>query len=134
MSPHRILPPLGGKRLLLSQFIGPSDRRRVEQDLGAPEDIHTCRLGKPLVVADQRSDHGLGRRNTDVSEVARREVVPLVVTGVMRDVHLAILSGQFSLLVVHHRGVEKLSSRRLLIERSADQRNSVPGRAIGEEP
>ena len=68
----------------------PADGRRVEDQLGAGEGRQARRLREPLVPADQHADAPGAGVEAPEPEIARREVVLLVVAGVVGDVHLAV--------------------------------------------
>src|SRR5208283_1043259 len=64
--------------------------RRIEDDARAPQRREPRRLGVPLVPADQRSDPAHMSFKGPESEISGCEVELLVVTGVVRDVHLPV--------------------------------------------
>src|SRR5690606_5309931 len=76
--PRRVL-PLAVLVLLLRM---PADRGRIDQKLGAAQRSQSRSLGIPLSPADEHAELGGGGRERAESEIARREVELLVVTGI----------------------------------------------------
>src|SRR5262249_52107030 len=97
---------LGGAVLPLPAG-GPAARRRIEEDPRPAERGEPRRFGKPLIPADQRTDASRLGVEAAEADVARREVVLLVVERIVGDVHLAVAAGDGSVGVDEHRGVVK---------------------------
>ena len=119
------------RRLLLGPVLfllggKPADRRRVEQDLGTAQGREPCRLGVPLVPADEHADPAVASVPGAEAQVARGEVELLVVLRVVRNVHLPVLA-QILPVGVHHGGrivVDPLGA--LLEERGDDHHLELP--------
>src|ERR1700735_1816857 len=93
---------LRGPELLFLRRV-PSDRGRIEKDVGAEEAGDPRGLRVPLIPADQHTDLRVarlpdaksvggagGRASFILRRIARREVVLLVEERVIRNVHLAV--------------------------------------------
>src|SRR5207249_1591462 len=70
----------------------PADRRREKKNLRAAQRSEPRAFGIPLVPADADADARELRLPREEAKVARREVKLLVVSRVVRNVHLAILA------------------------------------------
>src|SRR2546427_2982612 len=92
MSAHSVLPAARRERLIALQLFEPADSGGIKDDLCTLNGIHACCFRIPLVVTNQRSDHGLAGVHLYVSEIAGREVTLLVIIRIVRDVHLAVLA------------------------------------------
>src|SRR5690606_12788030 len=91
----------------------------VEQHFGAGQRHQARGFRVPLVPAHQHAQLADGGLDGLEAEVARREVELLVVTGVVRDVHLAVLAGQAAVGLQHYRGVV-IQPRRATLEQRGD--------------
>src|SRR5690606_27640635 len=116
--PRRVL-PLAVLVLLLRM---PADRGRIDQKLGAAQRSQSRSLGIPLIPADEHAELGGGGRERAESEIARREVELLVVTRIVRNVHLPVLADIAALAVDHGRRVV-VEARRAPLEQARDDRD-----------
>ena len=98
----------------------PTDGGRVEHDRRAVQRRQPCRLGEPLVPADQHADPSVPRRPRAEAEVARREVKLLVVAGIIRNVHLPVQPRHASVGINHDRRVVIDARRATLKDRYND--------------
>src|SRR5262245_5775320 len=83
----------------------PANRSRVKENARAAKRGESRAFGVPLIPADQRADPANRRVKALKTEIARGEVELLVVSRIVRDVHLAIESGHLSLCVDDCRAV-----------------------------
>src|SRR5262245_37094850 len=78
---------------MLGLFLGmPADSGGIEKDFRATQGREPGRLRVPLIPADAYADPGEFRLPGREAEIPRREIKLLVKEGVVRDVHLAVLS------------------------------------------
>ena len=119
----------------------PADRRGIEEHLRALQRGEPGAFGIPLVPADERADAADSGVEAAEAEIARGEVILLVVERIVGDVHLAVEAEQRAVRVEDHRGVV-IDARRALLEERGDQddrrsaspacgKSSVVGPGIG---
>src|SRR5688572_26360781 len=108
---------------VLRLFLGmPADRRRIDEDLGALHRREPRGFRVPLVPADEHAElHGLGVEDFE-AEIARREVILLVIARVVGDVHLAVLAEVAALRVDDGRRVV-IQAGRAFLEQARDERD-----------
>src|SRR5215831_16342768 len=97
MRTHRIFPALRRERFISLELFKPSNRGRIKDDLRSLNRIDSGRFRKPLVIADERSDHSLAGVDLNVADIPWRKIMLLVVIRIVRNVHLSILAGQDSI-------------------------------------
>ena len=83
----------------------PADGGGEEEGLGTFEGGDAGTFGVPLVPADEGADGAVGGLLGLEAEVAGGEVELLVVEGIVRDVHLAVLGGEGAVLLEDGYGV-----------------------------
>ena len=115
--PPRVV--LRGAKLVLLRRV-PADRRGIEQHLGALQSRQPRALGIPLVPADQRAHAANGGIHGLKAQIARREVILLVIKRIVGDVHLAVDAGDLAIGVQRDRGVVVKPRRAALEERGND--------------
>ena len=106
--------------LLLGVVGGIADGSRVDEDIRTLQCHQAGSLGIPLVPANQHAQ--LAHRSLDrvEAQVARGEVEFFVVGRIIRNMHLAVFSGDGSILLNHHRRVVIEARRTALEERCND--------------
>ena len=88
----------------------PANRRRIKKNAGAVQRRQTRSLRIPLVPADQRRYFPRLRREGTESQISRREIKFLVISGIVGNVHLPVDSRDFAIgindrrrIVIHPR-------------------------------
>ena len=118
--------------LLLGIVGGIADGSRVDQDVCALQRHQAGCFRIPLVPAHQYAELAYGSLYRLESEVARGEVELLVIGRVIRNVHLAILSGYASVLFYHYCRIVIQSRSTALEERSNDYHAQILGQLAVE--
>src|SRR5690606_23106230 len=119
---------LAVRRLLLRM---PTDRGRIDEQLGTLHRGEARGFGIPLVPADEHTELGGLRMPNFVAEIAGREVILLVVPRIVRDVHLAVLA-EVTALAVEHRSRIVINARGTLLEQARDERDIELGGKLTE--
>src|ERR1044071_3009152 len=95
--------------LHLSKFLFlvwmPADCRRIKDDLCPPQRRQPRCFRIPLVPANTDADFPARRVPRPESEIARSEVKFFVIEGIIGNMHLAVLTEQFSIRVDNRRRV-----------------------------
>ena len=104
----------------------PADRGRIKQNLRAAQRGQPRRFRIPLVPANADADLPVRGRPGLKPEIARREVKLLVIRGIVRDVHLAILAQVLPVRVDDGRGVVINAGGALLEKRGDDHDAGFP--------
>src|SRR5687768_1050298 len=105
----------------------PADGSRIEQKLRAAQRSQSCCFRKPLVPADEGADLAVRSVVTLETKIAGSEIEFFVIQRVVRDVHLAILTGYLPRGVDHDRSVVIDAGRAFFKERGDDHDFSLPG-------
>ena len=111
---------LGGPQLCLLPWV-PADRRRIEQNRRTLQGRQASSLGIPLIPAHQHANASKARIEGAKTQVARREIILLVVKRIVRDVHFAVKSKQAAVGVKNGCGVVVNPGRPALEQRSHDR-------------
>ncbi len=109
----------------------PADRRGIEQHFGALQRREPRAFGIPLVPANQRAHAAKGGIHGLKAQIARREVILLVIKRIVGDVHLAVDAGDLAVGVERDCRVVVEPRRAPLEERS---NNGHPGFARQLQP
>src|SRR5262245_44098213 len=125
VSAHGMFPSPCRKRLIPPQLFKPPDRGWIKNDLCSLDRIDSRRFRIPLVITDQRGHNRLARTHLDVAQITGREIVLLVVVGIVRDMHLAIFARHFSARVENERRVIELSVVAFFVDRASDQLHKI---------
>ena len=104
----------------------PADRGRIKQNLRAAQRGQSRRFRIPLVPANADADFPVRRRPGLKPEIARREIKLLVIRGIIRDVHLAILAQVLPIGVDDGGGVVINAGRAFLEKRRDDHDAGFP--------
>lgn len=106
MSPHRGFPRVVLHRSVLLSFLKmPADGRGKQDDLCSTKGHQSSRLRVPLIPADANTQASVTRLGHGKPEVAWCKIEFLVISGVVRNVHLAVDTNQLSIGVKRERGI-----------------------------
>src|SRR5262249_39227616 len=125
MGAHRVLPAMCRERLISFEFLEPTNRGRIKNDLRSLNRVDACRFRIPLVITNKRCDYSSAGFDLNVADVTGRKVMLLVIVGVVRNVHFSIFARQGSIAVRNEGGVVVLTIITLLQYRPADQQHMI---------
>ena len=83
----------------------PANRSRIEQQLGPLHRGQTSGFGIPLIPANADTDFGVLRLECEEPQIAWGEVEFFVVQRIIRDVHLAVHTGDRTVGIQHNCGI-----------------------------
>ena len=107
----------------------PADGGRIKQDFGAPEGGQARRFGIPLIPAHADANVSALRFPALKTEISRCEIKFFIVTGIVGNMHFAILPENFASRVDDHGGVVINTSGAFFKERSNDHDRFFPRNA-----
>src|SRR5438270_1818666 len=109
----------------------PANGGGIKQDLSAPKGGQARRFGIPLIPANADAKVSPLRFPAVEAEVARGEIEFLIVTGIIRNVHFAILTKNLSARIDDHGGVV-VDAGGAFLEKRSDNYDGVFARDLAE--